>query len=398
MRSIITIMMVLFSGSFLFAQVKFEKGYIFKNNGERLDVYIRNSSGMQREGEILYKLSENGETQNASPLDIKEFGIGENIKYLSKRVKVDNSARRNGKNLDKNEDLSLVERDVFLQVLVEGAASLYFYGGNNQQFYFSSATDNIEPLIFKEYLKEGGKIAENRSYRKQLFNSLKCRENSSLELQRIGYNFSDLIRFFEDFNECAGAEFQNYFQRDNKINVNLSIRPGINFTSLQLFFGGQVSGSREFSKVSNNQLRLGVEAEFVLPFNRNKWAYFIEPSFQKFSYAEERYDQEVIVDLSSIEIPIGARHYLFLNDDAKIFINAAFVPVLNINSEVYLQYYDDIGLSNKLYFIGGAGFKYRDKYSVEFRVGSKRDIIEDTETRWFSKYHSFSFIIGYSFF
>ncbi len=397
MRSTFTLFIFLLTGIASFAQINYEPGYIIKNNGNRVEVLIRNSGGIQRDGKLLYKTSEEASVNEATPADIKAFGIGDDLKFISRNVGIFDSAN-NGKELDEEKEPSFVDKEVFLQVFIEGEASLYFYGGKQNQFFYSTPTTDLESLIYKKYRDDKGKIFENREFRRQLFEDLKCNDQLAGKLQRTDYRIKDLIDVFTGYNECRNAEYRNYFKRDNEFKFNLSIRPGVNFSNFQLVFGSKVGPSREFSEVSDTGIRLGIETEFVLPFNRNKWAFFAEPTFQQFSYEENRYNQDVLVDFSSIEVPLGIRYYMYLNDDSKIFINAAFVPVFNIDSEVYLQYYDDIGLSDKTYFAGGVGFKYKDKYSAEFRVGTMRDIIEDRETRWYSEFQTVSFIIGYTIF
>ena len=77
---------------------------------------------------------------------------------------------------------------------------------------------------------------------------------------------------------------------------------------------------------------MGLEAELILPFNKNKWAVTLEPTYTS-------YRKEVSGEFSSIigvtintksnfnflNIPLGLRHYLFLkgNTSSKLFLNAS---------------------------------------------------------------------------
>jgi hypothetical protein len=53
----------------------------------------------------------------------------------------------------------------------------------------------------------------------------------------------------------------------------------MNFSSFEMvndYYSG--SGNAKFdNKIS---FRIGLEAEFILPFNKNKWAVFAEPTYQ----------------------------------------------------------------------------------------------------------------------
>ncbi|QYA24258.1 hypothetical protein G3I01_01605 [Gramella sp. MT6] len=398
MKKLLTLGLFLFSGIMAIGQINYEKGYFIKESGDKVEAFIRNSNSIQKEGKFNFKLTEKGIVNSISASEVQELGIGDDTKFLSRIIQIDQSSSIQ-RSLDENKDPDYKESREFIQVLIEGTANLYFYKFKNNQYYYSTQEDrDIKPLVNKKYLVDDSKIEENNLYRRQLFDHLKCNFEKSPVFQEIDYKRDDLIDFFRRYNECKDEDYKDYSKRDNKFEVNLNLRPGINQSTFQLVFGDRRGSKREFSKVSEIGFRLGVEGEFVLPFNRNKWAFTVEPAYQYFSYEEVRYDQEVRVDFSSVEVPIGLRHYLFLNEDSKIFINAAFVPIFNIKSDVYLQHYDDIGLADKPYFSGGIGFKYKNKYSAEFRVGSKRDIIVNRETRWHSDFQTISFIVGYSIF
>jgi len=133
----------------------------------------------------------------------------------------------------------------------------------------------------------------------------------------------------------------------------------------------------------------------ILPFNKSKWSIFIEPTYKNYQAEQEEPDQVVVVDYESIEIPIGLRHYFFLNDNSKLFLNAAVVIDLERDSMILLELSNDVEITTAANLAFGLGYKFNNRYSVELRGQTDRNAANSI---WDYHYQAFSFIVGYSFF
>ena len=155
--------------------------------------------------------------------------------------------------------------------------------------------------------------------------------------------------------------------------------------------------------------RFGIEAEFILPFNKNKWGIIIEPTYQYYKSEKEKASVNVsgghpliMASYQSIEVPIGIRHYFYFNDKSKIFANISYVIDFDNNSSVEYKRPDG-SIVNSLTIKGsrnialGMGYKFKDKYSLEMRYQTNRDILSDY-AYWHSEYKTFSILFGYSLF
>jgi hypothetical protein len=107
------------------------------------------------------------------------------------------------------------------------------------------------------------------------------------------------------------------------------------------------------------------------------------------------------VDYKSIEIPVGFRHYLFLKNKSKLFINASYIFDLSSNSIIEFNREDgsninslEIKTKNNLAF--GFGYNYK-KYSLELRVQTPRNVLSNY-IYWSSDYKTLSLILGYNIF
>ncbi|MEM9687105.1 MAG: hypothetical protein AAF934_09325 [Bacteroidota bacterium] len=151
-----------------YAQISFEKGYYINNVGQRVECRIRNVDWKNNPKTFEYKLSEDTAPKTATIKSVKEFGIYNISKYRRHIVKLDRSSK-NINQLSTKKDPAFGEEELFLKVLVEGKANLYFFEeGNLRRFFYNTDTSEIMPLIFKTYLTPENQIVENNSFKQQL--------------------------------------------------------------------------------------------------------------------------------------------------------------------------------------------------------------------------------------
>lgn len=297
------------------------------------------------------------------------------------------------------------EETVFLKYLVDGKADLLYYENRDlRRFLFRIDNNEIRQLVYKPYYFTELQIAYNEDYKKQLAGNLKC-ETTLPDFEKVKYNTKDLIRTFTAYNACSGAAVPVTYEVTEKRDLfNVNIRPGINFSAFETenFYYSSTATTRFERKPS---FRIGVEAEFILPFNKNKWALFAEPTYQSYKAETEsviypgQYFESTSkrsIDYKSIELPFGVRHYFFLSNRSKLFINAAYVFDFEMNSSIRYDYREfKIFSGNNLAF--GAGFKYNDRFLIEFRASTARNLMLNY-ANWTSKYQTYSLLLGYTVF
>lgn len=378
-----------------YSQISFEKGYYIDNSNQTTNCLIKNIDWKNNPTEFEYKLSENSESKKASIKLIKEFGIDNVSKYIRSNVNIDRSSEKFNQ-LSNHRKPIFKEEELFLKVVVEGKANLYLFEDGNLIRYFYNTEDTvIEQLVFKSYKTSNYKIGKNNSFKNQLWNNLKCPDFKISKVENLDYQKNDLINFFVEYNECNGEKSIIYEKKQKKDLFNLSVRPGFNSSSLSI--QNSVSSSRDTDFDNEFGFRFGIEVEFIMPFNANKWSLIIEPTYQYFKSEKEIRNQTVIADYKSIEIPVGIRHCFFLSENSKIFINGSYIldlssnSIIDFSSEVDLE----INTGNNLAF--GMGYKYNDKYSLELRYQTSREILSDY-IAWSSDYNTLSVIFGYSLF
>lgn len=390
-----------------YSQITFEKGYYIDNNGKKTECLIKNVDWENNPTKIKIKLSENEDTETVKIDFIKEITIYNNSKYITALVNIDKSTD-NLQNLDQDKNPTFSKEFLLLKVLIEGEASLYFYKQDNiSRFFYKKNNNSIEQLVFKSYLTEDNSSRKyNNLFRQQLWNSLKCKDISIGRIEKINYSKTDLVKLFVKYNKCKSSDMINYEKDEPNLLVNLNLRPRLNNSSLNLKHYKSLYGDTNFENKLN--FGLGIEAELILPFNKNKWAILVEPTYQSFNSELITETNNVSggkliakINYQSLEIPIGFRHYFFLNEKSNIFINLSYAINFDLNSSLELSRADGSNLNvfeidTSQNIAMGIGYKFKKKYNFELRYYTNRKILNNN--LWSSNFKNTSIIFGYTLF
>lgn len=377
-----------------YAQIDFVAGYFIDNNDQKTTCLIRNVDWMNNPIEFKYKVSDEAETQTAIIDEVKEFGVLNKSKYIRATVDLDTSSDKIG-SLTRIRNPSFSSQVLFLKMLVEGKANLYVYENNNgRKYFYNKELSEIKPLIYKRFTTSDNEIAENNQYSQQLFNDLKYEGLNQHIVSKIEYNEKSLRDFFLKYNTNFGIASIDFNEASKRDLFNLTLRPGVKNSSLLFQYA-----DRDVARVQyDNELsfRFGAELELILPFNNNnKWSLLVEPSYQYYKTEKEIWNSIIAsVNYNSIELSMGARHYMYLNDTSKIFVNAAYVLALSGNSKIEYSRGSDIALYKSSNAAFGVGYNYKNTYSVEFNYHLDRGLIKNLFRE--GLYSSYSIIFGYT--
>jgi len=397
----------LFLTTLSYSQISFEKGYFIDQNDKKTDCLIKNLDWLNSPTEFEYKLDEQDQAIKINTDQIKVFAINDKSKYERYDVDIDRSSSLISE-MGYEKNPIFTKENLLLKVLIEGKATLLEYNNKHlTRYFFKTDSLQITQLVYKSYKITEDQIAENKQYKQQLWTNLQCDNIASNEIENLNYKRNRLIKLFLKYNECNNSEVINYnFKESNERDFfNLNIRPGITSSSLSVYVEERSFYNTDFGNKIG--FRIGLEAEFILSFNRNKWAIIFEPTYH--SYKSEKtkknyrgHDMKSIMEYNAIEFPIGFRHYMFLNDNSKFFINTQFIIEYSFNSKATFETYinvpsTEMEIRPKPSIVFGLGYKYKNKYSLETRANLNKSIT-DRNLRWTSKYQYFSLVFGYSIF
>ena len=381
---------------FSFAQNKFEKGYYLDDSGTRIDCFIKNYDWKYNPTSIEVKKTLEGNSNEVSISNLKEFAIDGISKYIRQTVEIDNSKGDPAYSYTK--DPSFVSSTVLLRVLVEGKNSLYFYENDQfpERFFFKTENQEIKQLIYKKYFESGenGNSTDlylNDNFKKQLFATVKC-DNSNSKIDRLEYKNDALIDYFNLVNLCLGDTSSKEISKRSKTDFNYKIVAGLNYSHFNLKLGDGIQGV-PFDGTNTTEKKMifgvGFEIEAVMPFNNKNWSIFLQPTYYTnysgsgtmtstyyinpnytTSYTNDNYT--TTVKYQYFQIPIGLKRNVYINKAAKLYLNASFNVNISKNSTMSIVRSDNYsifqssinGTSSNLAF--GVGYEFKDM-TIEIR-------------------------------
>ncbi len=369
MKQPVIILFFFFSTFSIFGQISYEQGYVVKNNGEKISCFIKDLESLRTPTKFEYKINiSDKETITGDIQSIQEFGIPAKFKYKRQTVEIDTENHR----VTTQRNPVFETKTVFTKVLVEGEASLFsYFDGETVSFFYTLKSKDInspKTLVYKEFITHKNTLRKNDNYKQELMNNLVCENLNQKDFENIDYFQNSLLQLFIKYNSCLGGNYE-IFKEKRKGIFNLKIAPRIAFNSL---FTGIRSDNRLDTQFDNKtQFFVGVEFEYIMSFNKNKWSVFIDPTYQYFKQEDVEVgynDVLVSIDYSSVEVPIGIRHYMFLNDTSKIFVNFGFVVDLVLNNK--FEYTLVTNFNEPIFstpnFTFGLGYNFNNKFDIEY--------------------------------
>lgn len=390
-----------------YSQISYEKGYYINNSNQKIDCFIKNMDWKNNPDNFEFKLALDGKSETIDIKTVKEFGIDNTSKHIRHTVQLDRSSN-NLNNLNHDKAPVFSEEQHFLKVLIEGKATLFLYEASTLKRYFYTIDSvEVEPLVFKNFLTTDNKVGSNNEFKQQLWNNLKCPSFKMNTMEHLEYKNHSLIKLFANYNECMNEDFVNFENKGKGNLFHVTVRPRYNASSLLI--KNPASGAKDTDFGDNSNFGFGIELEYILPFNKNKWSVSIEPTYQRFknqgrSKLNKVFNEELLVSVEykSIELPISLRHYFYLNNNSKIFANFSYT--FNIRSDATIDFergdgkkLDGLDGKSGNNFAFGIGYKFKDRYSLEIRYLTSRQILQNYVS-WNSKLQTTSFILGYTIF
>lgn len=394
-------LILVLSATYSYGQIKFEKGYLIDNENHRIECLIKNYDWKNTPDELEYKLGDSDSIQKGTVLNVKEFGVSGISKFIMVDTRIDRSSEELN-TLSSERKPIWSEEQLFLKVLIEGKASLYQYRLRNFVRYFYSVSGApVKQLIYKQFYvskkdyPQDKSVAYNNDFRQQLWNDLRNTETTMSSVEKINYEQSELERYFKQYNGVDQKTIKTSGR--NRDFLLFRITPGINSSSVSVM--QNIFGPVFTNKFKVISFRIGMEVDYILPFNKNKWQIIFDPSYQYFNSSSENGSNKVDINYKWIEFPIGIRYNFYLNDNFKIFLNGFFVPLYTFDFKSTVdvtfansKYYQNFDHNNSFAF--GAGLHYK-KLSLECRYIPTSDIY--SYYIW-TDYQRFSFILGYTLF
>jgi len=373
----ISILLLLLIVSKSFSQNKFKKGYIIDLEGNKIICSILDKGALNTPEKFTYVIENNKEKEQIiASKNIQEIFFEPSNKYVRHTVDLDESNDYQNE-LTTVKNITLKKKSVLLKLILEGEISFWEYTNPKYKRYFFSKNEKIEFLQFKKFKNSSNQINTNNYYQTQLKNAFDC---VGLDYN-IRYTSKELSKFFKRYFSCKNITYKDFTITNNSSfiqNFNLKGKIGTGF------FNSKTNNSNLKSSFnSNSALKIGFELEYLLNFNNNKWSLYIDPSYQTEYSAVSKVDtgetvwggsgvgevpifDEDKIHYNIIEIPLGIRHYMYVNNKDAIYLNvAAHLDILFDEFITKVENQDTTSSMSSVGFGFGAGYTFSEKFLIE---------------------------------
>lgn len=200
------------------------------------------------------------------------------------------------------------------------------------------------------------------------------------------------------------SDLRTFEDTSKRQRFSLNVRPRIHHWSFRAVNGMEPEAIYDWG--DKTSLSVGIEGEYFLPMNRNKWAVILEAAYLGFSESTtavlsgNQGSSIATVDYLAIEVPLGIRHYFFISDKSRIFLNVSIgFDVVLPSSQFELTRTSgypiaSLDLKGETNIVCGAGFRHRS-LGFEIRYQTIRDPF-NRYVYWESEFDDLCAVFSYS--
>ena len=368
-----------------------KKGYYVTIDGHRVEGSFLETNYLDA-ATLKFKTDSDKNFQNLDTRDVKEFGIGREFKAEKFVVEIDVTDAGQGQ-ISTNREAIWEKQVLFLNVIVEGNASLYMYSNGNGTKYFYKVEGkqaNPEQLLYRKYMSGDLKTSENNKFRQQLYTDLNCTGTNDInKFLKIPYTQKDISQLFEEYNTCKNSKSRVYNDDSaKKKNFYYNVFAGLYASKFNV-----EGAARTFD--NDNYASFGVGGEIVVMLS-GKFGLFAKAEYESINAKlinvfSSPYGgvtkTTTIYDVKGgiFNFDLGSRYYFNINQTNTIYIDAALViavPLTNLDGNVTV--YNGIGepisvstgqqnLESAIAGNFGLGYTLNNKYSIEAHYITNRD-------------------------
>lgn len=373
-KATLTILLILFFQA-SFCQKNYLPGYIIPLKGDTIHGFVDYRNWEKNPDKIAFKEKSGDQPSAYTPLDIKEFGVLDEI-YKGAVVETENSPFEI-KDLRYDRELDIKTDTIFLQTLVKGEKSLYYYrnkAGKDQFYIKQDSSFNL--LVYKKYLKDqDGRttVLENKRFIGQLTIYFKDCSTIQSKLNDAEYQRNSLENLFLSYYKCTSSAI-DFQKKTEKTKTEFGVLAGMSLTSLKFKSVDYIYLVNAGYPLSAN-FAAGLFFNVILPRNQGKWSVNNELIFTsyKVSGRYEVYENENKYTITSTTLGYS---YLKLNTMIRftypvkkffLFVNAGMSNGYAVIEKNYAKV--ESKLFTQVRVEEGKALNYTRRYELGFLLG-----------------------------
>jgi len=269
-KRILFLLFAAFLAHAAYSQENYVKGYVILKSGDTIHGFIDYRNWHRNPDKIAFKEKLSDDKTSYTPINCKAFSVlDEN--YESAIIPVEISSR-NTNHLDYEPKLKMRTDTTFLQTLIQGKKSLYFYLNDlGNEHFFIKNDSAFELLIYKKYLTFQNTIIENKKFRGQLIIYLNDGKTLHLKFERLEYRRNSLSKLIRSYYDGTGSKIE-FQKKAEKAIPEFGALAGISFIP-------EISSSSLNSSQHTNSsvnMAVGLSLNIILPRTQRKLSIYNE--------------------------------------------------------------------------------------------------------------------------
>lgn len=362
----------------IYAQENYLPGIIIKKDDVAVKGFIDYGNWAVNPNEISFKQGLSKPAVIYSPMDIAAFKVEDEV-YVSAIVEAKISTNRIDR-IKVNQDLETEVDTTFLQTIIEGEKSLYFYKNKLDvgNFYIKNAGE-FELLQYWKYLKkdvldvgspsEKKYTAEQKKYIGQLTLYLNDCAKIKSKLNNTTYTLKSLKSLFESYYSCADAT-STFSKNTDKYLLNFGVLAGATYNKLKFETIPEFADGFDYDDFDTSvNFSAGLYLDYNLPRNFNKWSISNDLVFTSFNINRT---SEKFVNENNYTKSTGTLNFSYF----KLFSTIKYSHPINNSFDVYVN----AGISN------GFAIVAMETYASETKFYTTERNESGTSTAGFRKY------------
>lgn len=299
---------------------------------------------------IGVKLVDNGEASNSrfctvkngektdvfSPYQVKEYGFGDGRVYVSRKIQLPDSAQ-----------------SVFLEILVKGKKTLYYYRGKQLKTFFVGN----DSTLFVELPKNNA--AKTGNYRDQLRQLTTDCPKTVDALKLVNYRKRQLAEFINRYNDCERKPFPY---------LKVGLTAGYNLMKLSPTNNRLEATLNKMDYTNSGVFTVGLFVD--QPILLSDFSLHAELYYAKYGYSYNKMidskDVDFVANISSLKIPFMIR-YSYPSNRIRPFINAGAIAANNFKNKILL--YNATITGNTIETTSMQDISPSQKYQVGYTFG-----------------------------
>jgi hypothetical protein len=312
----------------LFSQNFYEVGYYIDNNGVRVNGFVNNEYWYNSPETVSFRTSADSETTVLTIDKVAEFGVGTHTKYIRHTVDVDKDRSVNLAYINTAFSVpQYIKKTVFLNTLLEGKANLYSLTlDEDRKFFISSESAPIPvQLVYKKFIDTDSKVRETWEYRSTLYESYRCGDSNLGSLKKLPYTQKAIKEYITAYNSCSGSTNTEFATERRALKLKFTGFAGAVMHNYDI----QNAQDDRFGSSSGAAPIVGIDASLILPAHSNRYEIFLRASFETLAMdnfanrnttSSSQIQDQVLTDVSIINLTIGPRYSFILNQKNRIFV------------------------------------------------------------------------------